>query len=323
MSDVIETINTHDYTKQAYTAENYADMRGVVDFGNLMQFAPYEGGYCFLAVINGPAFAKTISDMTDQYKFFYQLQEAFIKILEQEFKGLSGIENISTETMEITDNISTLALISKVNQPTNGTISMSFTEKSGGLITKYISFYLRFIKDTKSEAKTYGGAITADNAATLPGFHKEVFNMLYIVTDSTCLNIEKAFLILNAQPTEAPFSDLYNATKGDIQSKEIDVTFNAFVVDGALPNKIAHVYMRNLVKTAKNTGGKINLNSYDFNWSISGINGGVLKAEDATTGGIASLNVDPVKGTISPDASVKVSEVVNDADGGYEDYSPQ
>ena len=44
------TINTHDYTKMPYTAETYADMRGVVDFGNLMQFAPYESGYCFLAV---------------------------------------------------------------------------------------------------------------------------------------------------------------------------------------------------------------------------------------------------------------------------------
>jgi hypothetical protein len=318
---VVETINSHDYTKQAYSANEYADMRGVVDFGNLMQFAPYEGGYCFLAVINGPAFAQSISELP-QYAFFQQLQEAFIKILEQEFKGLSGIENISTETMDITDNVSTLSLISKVNQPSNGTISMQFTEKTGSLITKYISFYLRFIKDPKSEAKTYGGAITAENATTMPGFHKEVFNMLYIVTDSTCLNIEKAFLILNAQPTEAAYSDLYNATKGDISSKEVDVTFNAFVVDGALPNKIAHVYMRNLVKTSQNTNGKINLNSYDFNWSISGINGEVLKGGSSEDGGVASLNVNPTDGTITPSGSVNVSEAVNEGDGGYETYSP-
>ena len=317
---VVETINSHDYTKQAYAASEYADMRGVVDFGNLMQFAPYEGGYCFLAVINGPAFATAISELP-QYAFFGKLQDSFIKILEQEFRGLSGIENISTDTMDITDNISTLSLISKVNQSTNGTISMSFTEKTGSLITKYISFYLRFIKDTKSQAKTYGGAITAENATTMPGFHKEVFNMLYIVTDATCLNIEKAFLILNAQPTEAAYGDLYNTTKGENGSKEIDVTFNAFVVDGALPNKIAHVYMRNLVKTSKNTNGKINLNSYDFNWSISGINGEVLKGGDEE-GGIASLNVDPTEGRIAPNGSVNVTEVVNDADGGYETYSP-
>ena len=320
-STTYKSINTHDYTKMPYAAEEYADMRGVVDFGNLMQFAPYESGYCFLAVINGPAFAKQITDNT-QYGYFKDLQDAFIKILEQEFKGLSGIENISTETMEISDNISTLALISKVTQPSNGTISMQFTEKSGSLITKYISHYLRFIKDPKSQAKTYGGAINGGNAVSLPGFHKEVFNFLYICTDSTCLNIEKAFLILNAQPTEAAYSDLYNNTKGSVESKEIDVSFNAFVIDGSLANKLAHVYMRNLVKTGVNTKGKINLNSYDMNWSISGVDGKVLKAEDATHGGIASLNVDTADGTIKTDGNVIVNEAVTDSDDGYNKYNP-
>ena len=319
----IPTINTHDYTKMPYTAETYADMRGVVDFGNLMQFAPYESGYCFLAVINGPYMAYDPDFQNTPYKYFRDLQDAFIKILEQEFKGLSGIENISTETMEISDNISTLALISKVTQPSNGTISMQFTEKSGSLITKYISHYLRFIKDPKSQAKTYGGAINGDNATRLPGFHKEVFNFLYICTDSTCLNIEKAFLILNAQPTEAAYSDLYNNTKGSVETKEIDVSFNAFVVDGSLANKLAHVYMRNLVKTGVNTKGKINLNSYDMNWSISGVNGEVLKAEDATTGGIASLNVDSTNGKISTTGDVSVSEVVTDDPASYGNYNPK
>lgn len=288
----ITTINSGDYSKQAYTAENYADMRGVVDFGNLLQFAPYESGYCFLAVINGPAFAQDIKKVSG-YEFFADLQDAFITILEQEFKGLSGIEDITSDTMDITDNIATLSLIGKVTQTTNGQISMSFTEKTGSVITKYISYYLRFIKDPKSEAKTYGGAITADVATTMPGLHKEVFNMLYIVTDSTCLNIEKAFLILNAQPTQANYGDLYNNTKGDISTKDIDVTFNAFVVDGALPNRLAHVYMRNLVKTSKNENGKIIVSSYDFNWSISGINGGVLKGDGTAgkTGGVSALGV--------------------------------
>lgn len=325
MATPIPTINTHDFTKMPYTAETYADMRGVVDFGNLMQFAPYESGYCFLAVINGPWMAYDSALKDTPYKYFGELQDAFIKILEQEFKGLSGIENISTETMEISDNISTLALISKVTQPSNGTISMQFTEKSGSLITKFISHYLRFIKDPKSQAKTYGGAINGSNATTLPGFHKEVFNFLYICTDSTCLNIEKAFLILNAQPTEAAYSDLYNNTKGSVETKEIDVSFNAFVVDGSLANKLAHVYMRNLVKTGVNTKGKINLNSYDMNWSISGVNGEVLKAEDATTGGIASLNVDSTNGKISTTGDVSVSEAVTDDSTGsqYVAYNPQ
>jgi hypothetical protein len=257
-----------------------------------------------------------------KYSYFTDLQDAFIKILEQEFKGISGIENISTETMEITDNISTLALISKVTQASNSQISMSFTEKSGSLITKYISYYLRFIKDPKSEAKTYGGAINGSNATTLPGFHKEVFNFLYIVTDSTCLNIEKAFLILNAQPTEAAYGDLYNNTKGTVETKEIDITFNAFVVDGSLANKLAHVYMRNLIKTGVNTNGKININSYDFNWSISGVDGTVLKSSGDEEGGIASLNVSAANGEIKTTGDVNVTEAVTNNTEDYARYSP-
>ena len=104
--------------------------------------------------------------------------------------------------------------------------------------------------------------------------------MLYIITDSTCLNIEKAFLILNAQPTSAGYGDIYTGDKGDISSKEVTVNWNAFVVDGKLPNKIAHVCMRNLVANDNNKNGKIKLNSYDYDWSISGLAGGVSKSSN-------------------------------------------
>ena len=151
----VSRVDIGDYSKKFYNANSYMDLRGVVDFGNLIQFAPYESGYCFLAVINGPAFMN-VADTLDHRK---DLQDAFIKILEQEFKGLDGIEDITSDTMDITDNISTLTLISKVVQNTNGQITMRFTEKSGSLITKYISTYLRFIKDPRTQAKTYGGLL--------------------------------------------------------------------------------------------------------------------------------------------------------------------
>lgn len=259
-----KTINMKDFTKQPYTAESYADMRGVVDFGNLMQFAPYESGYSFVAVINPPFFVQKYCG-TDSS--LYNLQEAFIKIIEQEFKGLSGIDNITAETMDYSDGISTMSLLGKVTQPANSTISMNFTEKSGQLITKYISEYLRYIRDPRTEVKTYGGKINAGNAKNWSPAH-EVFNMLYIITDSTCYNIEKAFLLLNAQPTEASYSDLYNFDKGDISTKEISVSWNAFVQDGVYANKLALVYMRTLL--AKRA---ILLNSYDYDWSISGVKG--------------------------------------------------
>lgn len=263
-----------DFSKLPKSTKDYMDMRGVVDFGNLMQFAPYESGYCFIAVIAAPACMK----YTEQNK---ELQERFVNIIEQEFKGLDGIDDISSETMDITDNISTLQLISKVNQTTASQISMKFTEKSGAPITKYISSYLRCIKDTKTQGKTYGGYITADNVDTVnPGPEKEVFTMLYIVTDNTCLRIEKAFLLLNAQPTNAEYSDLYNVEKGDISSKEITVPFNAFVVDGTLPNKIALAYMRSIITNSETyVPGKINLNSYGYNWSYTD-NDGIIKKID-------------------------------------------
>ena len=91
--------------------------------------------------------------------------------------------------------------------------------------------------------------------------------------DSTCLNIEKAYLILNAQPTEASYGDLYNVNKGDISTKDVSVTFNAFVIDGKIPNKIALAYMRSMVNTGSFAKGKINTNSYEMDWSISGIKG--------------------------------------------------
>ena len=263
-----EQVNLTDYSKRPYASKVYADMRGVVDFGNLLQFAPFEGGYCFLAVINGPSLCYDFKEYMDSD--FATLQETFITILEQEFRGLSGIDDISADTIDISDGISTMSLLGKVNQNANSQLSMTFTEKSGTPITTYVAMYLRYIRDPRSEAKTYGGAITPSNAYKVSAA-REVFNMLYIITDSTCLNIEKAFLILNAQPTSASYGDLYSGDRGDISTKDVTVNWNAFVTDGKLPNKIAHVYMRNLIRTNANKSNKINLNSYEMDWSISGL----------------------------------------------------
>lgn len=263
------TIAFDDGSKKPYLASQYADMRGIVDFGNLIQFAPYEKGYSFLTVINGVNFMDQQTD--DNRK---DLQDAFVKILEQEFKGLDGIDDLTSETMEITDNISTLALISKVNQPTNNQISMRFTEKSGSLIAKYISTFLRFLKDPRTQAKTYGGLATSQKGTYPPSFDKEVFNMLYIITDSSCKTVEKAFFILNAQPSNAPFSDLYNSEKGDISTVEVPVQFNAFVVDGHYANTVAQQYLDAVIcNDTNNKTGMININSWKKDWSISTGNG--------------------------------------------------
>ena len=151
---------------------------------------------------------------------------------------------------------------------------MRFFEKTGALITKYIATYLRYIRDTKTEAKTYGGKITPSTPQAAYGPAQEVFNMLYVVTDSTCLHVEKAFLILNAQPTQASLSELYNTEKGQIETKEITVNWNCFVVDGDAINKVAAAYLEKLIKYEGNPDGKVNINSWDMDWSISGTGSG-------------------------------------------------
>ena len=103
---------------------------------------------------------------------------------------------------------------------------------------------------------------------------KKLVNMLYIVTDSTCLHVEKAFLLLNAQPTSAGYSELYNTEKGQIETKEITVNWNCFVVDGDAINKVAAAYLEKLIKYEGNPDGKVNINSWDMDWSISGTGSG-------------------------------------------------
>lgn len=264
----IPKIDFDDGSKKPYKAEGYADMRGIVDFGNLIQFAPFEKGYSFLAVINGPAFME-YTEANDGRK---DLQDAFIKILEQEFKGLDGMDDITSETMTITDNISEMSLISKVNQITNNVVTMRFTEKSGSLITKYIATFLRYLKDPRTQAKTYGGiAVKQGGTGGLePSFDKEVFNMLYVITDSSCLNVEKAFFLLNAQPTTAEYSTLYNSEKGDIDKVEVQVALNNFTIDGHYANVVAQRYLDAVIcNTVDNVDGKININSWKKDWSIS------------------------------------------------------
>lgn len=284
-----ESIYDETNSIEGISYDDITDMRGVVDYGNLFQFAPYESGYSLIAVINGPAFAKDVP-----LDYFQKLQKAFIKIIENEFRGLDGIDDITSDTMEITDGITTMSLLSKINQTTNSQISMRFFEKTGATITKYISTYLRLIRDPKTQAKTYGGAITVDSTRKEYGPQKEVFNFLYIVTDATMLHVEKAFLILNAQPTTAAYSDLYNSEKGTIENKEITVQWNCFVVDGAAVNLAAVNYLKELVnnqETLDKNNGKININSWNFDWSISGLD--AATGENTPTATISQLKVDP------------------------------
>ena len=221
------------YTKKAYSTANFACMRGVTDFTNAAQFNLYEGGYSHLFVISMPKYIKKLYDEDKDVK---AMAETFKYILEYEFKGLDGIDDISTDNLEVTDGISTMNVIGKVTKQSAAEVTMSFTEKSGSAITNFIRYYLEGIKDPRTQAKTYHGLIK--QGKLYGGFENEVFTLLYIVTDNTMLQLEKAYLLCNAWPTSAKTS-IYNTTKGEIDKKDIDVTFQCFVLDGPEVDKRA------------------------------------------------------------------------------------
>lgn len=241
------------YTKRPVSAAQYVRMRGVTDHTNAAQFNIFESGYSFLFIVKVPEFLKVLAEKKGGY--VTELCESFYNILEYEFKGLEGIEDITADTIEVTDNISTINVIGKVNKQSATEVTMSFTEKSGSTITKFIRLYLEGIKDPRSQAKTYHGLI--EDGVLAPGFENEVFTLFYIVTDNTMLQIEQAYLLLDAYPN-ASRTSIYNSTKGEIEKKDIDVTFNCFVLDGEEVNKRALQLLTNVMgKASGGTGNSV------------------------------------------------------------------
>lgn len=221
------------YTKKARSIAEYSMMRGVTDFSNASQFNLFESGYSHLCVITKPKFLKMLAESGADGKGadadVDRLLNTFCYILEYEFKGLDGIEDITADSLEVTDGISTLNVVGKVNKQSASEITMNFTEKSGSVITNFLRYYLEGIKDPRTQAKTYHGLIK--NGRLAGGFENEVFNLLYIVTDNTMLGLEKAYLLCNAWPTKVPTS-IYNSEKGSIEKKDIDLSWQCFVIDG-------------------------------------------------------------------------------------------
>lgn len=220
--------------KKPKNLTQYRLMQGVTDFGNLTQFNLYETGYSFLVVCKIPRFIEILRDTSDDN--VRQMINNYIHVLEYEFRGLSGIEDITTDPLEVTNGINTLNLIGKVTEQSASTITMQFIEKSGSVITRFHEFFLKGIKDPRTQAKTYYGLI--QDGTLEPGYENETFTLLYIVTDNTMLEIEKAYLLLAAQPTKAETS-MYESTKGDISNKELSVEYSCFPVTGNTINKKA------------------------------------------------------------------------------------
>jgi len=255
------------YVKMPRSVSEYTLMKGVTDFSNLKQFDIFESGYSFLTVVGVPEFMETLAEKDPKVR---NLQNGFIHIMEGEFRGLSGIPDITAGASELSNGVNTLNLINNVEMDTSITVEMSFYERSGGLLTNYLNYYLTGIKDPYSKAKTYHGLIGASGSDiyTNPGPQYEVFTFLYYVTDNTMRKIEKAYLLANAQPTLAPNSTLYNSTRGTIEFQELSLSFNCFPIMGDQINKYAAMMLQNDLTVADNNPRKLVLDFNEYEWSV-------------------------------------------------------
>jgi hypothetical protein len=230
------------------------DMRGLIDPSNLKQFNLYEGGYGLLVVTAIPKFLQELATSDNDapnangrtYSQLYgPLIRTFVNVLEQEFRGLDGIENITSENGDFTNGISTISMINKVvEQSGSSQFTMRYTEKAGAVLSRVNELYLRGIKDTRTGYKTYHGLI-ADGSIPLKdvGYQSECFSFMYIITDNTGYRVERAFFIVGAQSTNADLNTLFNIEKGTYDFKELSIEFNGFPITGAEIDKKAQAYL--------------------------------------------------------------------------------
>ena len=212
-------------TKQFKDISNYRLMRGVPDFGSLVQFNPYLSGYACFVICKMPKFIERLVDMNN--KAYGTLVKNWKHIIEAEFKNFSGIDNITAETIQLGDDMNNINVISKVNMQGASEFSLTYDEKSGSPLTKFAKLYLTGLNDPRTQVKTYHGLIY--NGDMVPGFEKEVFTLLFINTDNTMRKVEAAYLIIGAQLMEAQ-TDMYNFTRGDISKKEVEVKFSGYPI---------------------------------------------------------------------------------------------
>ena len=250
------------YIKLPRNVTEYTLMKGVTDFSNLKQFDLFESGYSFITVVSVPKFMEILGQRDAKVK---NLQDGVTHIIEGEFKGLSGIPDISANAGTISNGNNELQLINNVTMDTSIQVDMSFYERSGSLLTNYLATYLTGIKDPNTKAKTYHGLI-ADGIITDPGADYETFTFLYYVTDNTCRKIEKAYLLANAQPTSAPMGTMYNSTEGSIDFQEISLSFNCFPIMGDKVNRYAAMLLQNDLTT--NGNRKLILDSNDYVYDV-------------------------------------------------------
>ena len=256
----------NNYTVQPKNIATYKARRGIMDFTQLGAFDQFETGYSYLAVLKMPKFMEVLAkERPDDIGHSY---DAFKYMLEYEFRGLSGLPDYGINTMTLTDGANEALLINDVTYDTSASVSMTFVERRGSLITKFSEYYLTGIKDPKSKAKTYHGLIK--DGKLEPSLENEVFTMLYMVTDNTMLALERAVLLCNCQLTKAETST-YDSERGQISNKEMSVEFNCLPLMGFEVDRAANKLLADITGTFYNSAGKdasTKYNPHDINNEI-------------------------------------------------------
>lgn len=241
----------------------YTLFRGTTDFTQLQQFDLYESGYPYLIVVSIPEFLRKMAETGDEE--VRNLINSYVHILEYEFRGFdSGLENITSDTQEITNGIQSMNVITKVNAPSATNFSMRYWEKSGSTMTKLHQLYLRSVRDPGTGFKTYNGMIGTDMKPEEAGFHKECFSFLYIHTDNTGMLVEQAAYLVGCMPTTAELQ-IYNGTKGDVNFQEITAEFTGFPIMGSAINAKAKKILDWMNSSANNN--MVHRNSWDYDYA--------------------------------------------------------
>lgn len=326
----ISTVGAFKGLKTPREILQYNLMRGVTDFSNLEQYDLYEKGYPFLVVVHIPDF---LSDLAGMNSSIASLVNNYVHILENDFRGIDNIDNITGEANgEITNGIRSIQLINKVTKPSNSQFSLRFFERSGSIMTKVNELYLTGIKDPDTQVKHYHGLIDdyVFNGGTGgklgsgadPGPHRECWAFMYMVTDNTMTKIERAFLICAAQPNVADFQTLYAVEKGQIEFPEISMQFNGFFIN----NDEVYIKAQKMLLAMRNpnntTGSRIIVDSNNFKYKQVGeidvdndADNGIWWNSDGTVGDISKVTTKT--GSVDPAASYTSD---NDTNDKYDTY---
>jgi len=246
---------------------NYNLMKGVTDWTNLKQFDYYETGFPFLIVIDYPKWIRRA--MAYEGPEVRSIIQTYLHVLENEFIGLDGIENITTSTATISNGIRELSVINKVEQAA-GQITMEYHERAGMPLTKFHRYYLTGIHDLETQAKTYHGLIdTLGFDEVQPGLDKEVFTFLYFTTDNTFSRVEAAHLFCCCQPTTADLS-ISEHKKGEIDFSVRQLTFNGLCLQNDAIDAKAAAALRIMRNPENKTNSRLIVNSTRFEYTELG-----------------------------------------------------